>query len=324
MAEITTEEVRDYLKKIQGQNVTLTTLRKEFNILPGSKSFDAIRNIMFQLYEQKVVRPNARGEYKVITQVVPVKVFGRERRPPIELFFPKDQDTDMEISVGEDIIIREGDLVLVSGRSNYGKTALCLNLCGANISKHPVLMGNEYTTLDHEPSPRFLNRLDNMDWVQWANGDGEDSFTLLPVYADYAEHIIKDRINIVDWINIESGEFYFISKIMEDIKRAIGKGIGILALQKAEGSMSGRGGQFTKDFADVEILLDEFGEHEILMTMGKVKESKRKVSGRSFAFGLMKGVKIVGFREVKKCSCNKGWRGTKRCEECNGTGFVDA
>jgi len=325
MAEITTEEVREYLKRIEGQMISLEKLRKEFNIIPGSKSFDLIRNIMFRLAEQKVVKPNARGEYKIITQVVPVKVYGRERRPPIRLFFPKDHNTLEEMLVAEDIVIREGDLILISGRSNFGKTGLCMNFCGENIDSSPVLMGNEYTTIDHEPAPRFMNRLDNMDWVEWVNGNGEDKFTLLPVYADYAEHIIKDRINIIDWINIESGEFFFISKIMEEMKRAVGKGIIIAALQKAEGASAGRGGQFTKDFADVEILLDQYGEREILMAMGKVKESKKKVTGRFFAFGLSQGVKLTDLREIVKCPVcfGKGWKGTSPCQNCNKLGYVD-
>jgi len=322
VGEITTEEVKEYLRSIQGQIISLDKLRREFNILPGTKSFDLIRNIMFRLSEQKLVKPNRRGEYKVITQVFPVKVFGRERRPPIQMFFPRCHDTMMEMDIVNDIVMREGDLILIAGRSNYGKTALCMNFCAENIDSSPVLMGNEYTTIDNEPTPRFLNRIDNIDWVEWFNSVGEDKFVLLPVYEDFAEHIVKDRINIVDWINLPS-EHYLISPIMEAIKRAIGKGVGILVIQKAEGAAAGRGGQFTRDFADVEILLDQYKEREVLMTMGKVKEVKHRVSGRHFAFGLLDGVKIINFRELKRCSCNKGWRGGVKCNLCDGTGFVD-
>jgi hypothetical protein len=117
MAEITAIEIKNYLSMIQGKEVTLGDLRKEFNVLPGSKSFDAIRNIMFQLAEQKVVRPSGKknGAYKVVTQVFPVKIFGiqRERRPAFELTFPRDYMTKEEMTFAQDIIIREGDLVLI-------------------------------------------------------------------------------------------------------------------------------------------------------------------------------------------------------------------
>ena len=325
MPEITTAEIREYLRAYQGKTVTLDNIRREFNIQQGTRSFNAVRNVMFQLAEQKIVKATGikAGEYKVLVPVSPIKVYGRDRRPPVRLQFPRDRDTLEEMIIVDDIILREGDLILISGQSNFGKTGICLNFAGENIESNPVLMGNEYTTLDNEPSSRFLNRLDNMDWVEWANGNGEDKFTLFPVFTDYAEYIVKDKLNIIDWVNID--ELYLISKVMEEIKRAVGKGNAIIAIQKSKDSTAGRGGQFTKDFADLEILLDQYGDREILMTMGKVKESKRKVSGRTFAFSLSKGVKVTGFREIVKCPVcfGKGWKGTSPCQNCDKLGYVD-
>ncbi len=329
MAEITTAEVKKYLDQIQGKITTLTKLRKEFNIVPGSKSFDAIRNIMFQLAERKLVRPSGKqdGSYKVVTQVSPIPVFSihRERRPPFDLIFPRDRENEMEMTFAEDVVIREGDLVLISGMSNFGKTALCLNFCGENVNKNPVLMGNEYSTIDLEPAPRFLTRLDAMDWVEWVDVDGYDKFILLPVRDDYAEHIVKDKINIIDWINIDTGEHYMIGSILEGIKKNLGRGVAIVAIQKAEGATAGRGGQFTKDFADLELLIDKFGDSDVLLTIGKCKEYTKQVIGRTFAYEIGKGVKILNFREVKKCQdCHgQGYKAGKPCETCSGNKYIN-
>ena len=326
MSEITQDEVRNFLATIEGQNITLRKLREEFHIIPETKSFNTIRTIVSRLVAVKILRPvGVRGEYRVVKQVKPVAVYGRERRAPIEINFPKDFDTEMEMSFAKDLILREGDLILLSGRSNFGKTTLCMQFAGENIHLKPVLMGNEYTTLDNEPSPRFLHRVDTMSWINWGDENG-DNFTLLPVRNDYAEHIIKDRMNIIDWINIDTGEHYMIGSIMESIKRESGKGITIIAIQKAEGAESGRGGQFTKDFADIEILLDKLPESDdVLLTLGKVKESKRKVAGKTFAYGISQGVKIINFREVIKCkSCyGKGWKFGKPCPDCSKSGYID-
>ena len=56
---------------------------------------------------------------------------------------------------------------------------------------------------------------------------------------------------------------------MEAIKRELGTGIAIAAIQKSENSTSGRGGQFTKDFADLEILLDKYTATEAMITLGE-------------------------------------------------------
>ncbi len=332
---VTTEEVRDYLARIQGQEITLDKLRLELDIERHSKSFDTIRNIMFQLAEAKIVRPLSRGQYKVITQVIPVPVYSveRERRPPFGLVFPRDFNTMEQMSFAEDIVVREGDIILIAGMSNYFKTGLCLNFCGENIDSNPVLMGNEYTIQTdkgYDVSPRFLNRLDAMDankdggWINWTDVDGNDRFTLLPVWDDYAEHIVRNKINIIDWINLP-GEYYMISPIMEAIKKALGRGIGILVLQKNEGNTAGRGGALTKDFTDCELLLDSFGDHEVLLTIGKVKESTRPVIGKTFAFAPHGGIKILNFREVKKCLSCKGQGFTKsgRCDNCFGDKYID-
>ena len=335
MSEITTNDIKDYLQKLEGREITLTQLRSEFNILPGSKSFDAVRNIMFQLGKQKIVKPTGRkaGNYKVITKVQPVQIFGikRERRLPFDLIFPKDFDTGMEMEFAEHIVIREHDLITIGGQSNWGKTTLALNFGGENIHHRPVLMGNEYTTkvgetVQFEPTPRLLNRLDAMTWIQWTDEQGFDKFTLLPVRDDYAEHIVKDKINIIDWINLDADRLYDISKIMDDIKAELGRGIGIIVLQKAEGTTAPRGGQFAKDFTDCELLIDKLSDRESLLTIGKVKEYTKPVIGKTYAFSISQGVKIINFREVKKCpDCRgQGYKAGKPCETCNTKKFVDA
>tara|TARA_Y100000310_G_scaffold64447_1_gene59970 strand:- start:3125 stop:4144 length:1020 start_codon:yes stop_codon:yes gene_type:complete len=324
---ISTAEVRDFLLQRQGEKTSLKEIRLELNISQGSRSFDAVRNILFQLAEQREVVPLGQGFFRVVKQVSPVQVFGKKPASEKQLLFPRCYDTGLEMSFGEDIIMREGDLILLSGRSNFGKTALCLNFCGANIALHPILMGNEYTTLGEEPAPkpRFLHALANMEWVNWKNGNG-DAFSLLPVYGDYAEHIHRGKLNIIDWINQDAGALWEISRTMEGIKRELGRGIAIVAIQKGDDANAGRGGQFTKDFADCELLLDRYGtSDEVKLTIGKVKESRRPVLGRTFAYKISRGVRITDFREVIRCqSCyGKGWIHNKPCESCQKIGWVD-
>lgn len=325
MMELKTEDVREFLKPYVGREITLRELRAELKIESGDKSFDAIRNIMFYLAEIGVVKSLRRGAYKVIKRAQPIPVFGveRERRPPFNLKFPRDFDTGREFPFAEYVVIREGDCLLISGQSNYGKTTISMNILGENIDQNPVLLGNEFSKGD-EPLPRFLNRLDAMNWVEWTDSDGQDRFTLLPVFDDFAENIIKDRINIIDWINLP-GEYYMISPIMEGIKRAVGNGIAVPVLQKNEGTEYGRGGYPTKDFADLELLIDKHPTGESRLTIGKVKEATRSIAGRSWAFGISgQGTKLTNIREVRKCkTCyGKGYTKAGTCQNCNG-GWIE-
>jgi len=337
MAEYLSDKLREYLRTAQGRVVNLKDLRTELKIDPASSAWESLGRELRRLVQEKIVRPsgNNDGFYKVITQVKPVVVFdkSRERRPPFPLIFPKDNNTGMELEVAEHIVIREGDLIEIGGVSNYGKTTIAMNFLGGNINYEPVLMGNEYTTRigdtdEYEPTPRFLNRLDAMTWVTWTNGDGSDRFQLLPVRDDYAEHIVKGKINIIDWINLSANRLFDISRVEEDIKSELGRGIGIVVLQKGEGDMA-RGGQFTKDFIDCELLIDKLTEHESMLTIGKVKEYTRPVIGKKFAFEIISGVKIVNLREIVKCTTcyGKGWKKSGNtsipCDDCRRTGYVD-
>ena len=333
MAERLSDKLKEYLVTAQGRVVNIKDLRAELKIDPNSPAWESLAREMRRLAKEKVVRPSGRkdGNYKVVTQVKPVRVFvdGRERRPPFDLRFPKDYDTEQEMEFAERIVVREGDLVEIGGQSNYGKTCLAMNFCGENIRYNPVLMGNEYTTRigdtnEFEPTPRFLNRLDSMDWIEWTNNSGEDAFVLLPVREDYAEHIVRDKINIIDWINLPANQLFDISKVEDDIKAEIGRGIGIVVLQKGTGDMA-RGGQFTKDFIDCELLIDKFTESESMLTIGKVKEYTKPIMGKTFAFGIHQGVKITNFREIVKCSkCRgNGYIQGKKCDDCQGKKYVD-
>lgn len=336
MAEITIQEVRDFLDKVQGRVITLKELRSEFQLMPGGKSWDSLRKMLQRLSIEKVVSPYGKtdGVYKVIRRVQPVQVFGneRERRPPFELFFPKDADTGMEMEFAENIIMREGDLITLGGDKSVGKTTLCLSFCAENIDRCPVLMGNEYTVLvedRYEPAPRFQNRLDIMrDWVEWTNGDGFDKFTLLPVREDYAEHIVQGKINIIDWINLAGDKQYDIGKILENIKANLGRGIAIVALQKKQGEINPRGGQFVRDFSDVELILDPFGDNDsdVLLTIKGVKEKTQPIVGKKYAYTIVKGgTRIIDFREVERCMDCKGtgYKQSIKCETCLGRKYKD-
>jgi len=297
MAELTKDMVEQWLLT-EDYEFYLDKFREKHSVDPTNSNFyKAVERLVLE----KKLKRLRRGLYKQIKHINPVKIFSvkRERRPPFELFFPCDYDTRQPFPFNEDVVIREGDCILIAGFSNYGKTALAVNFLGENIDYNPALLGNEFTK-DDEPTPRFLNRLDAMDWVNWVDDEGEDKFTLLPVYDDFEEYIIKNRINIVDWINLR-GEYYMISNVMEDIKRAVGDGIAILVIQKNEDKEYGRGGAPTKDFADLELLIDSHGENESRLTVGKTKETHRRITGRSWAYGIAKGVKLTDIREVVKC-----------------------
>lgn len=340
MADNLTEQVRQFLLNRQGNDVDVPFIRAELKIDPNSTNWNSVNKIVSRLTEENLLRQVGKkgdGAYRVVKQIKPISVFGqnRQRRPPYPLRFPRDYDRDMEMDFAEGVVIREGDLITIGGVKSKGKTTLSLNFAAENIDLHPVLMGNEYSVeVDGllEPAPRFFNRLDTMsEWVEWTNGDGSDKFCLLPVSDDYPENIRiygADRMNIVDWINLDGDKSYDIGKLLGAIKKNHGRGITIAVLQKGEGAENPRGGQFVRDFSDLEILLDGFGDcdDDILLTIKGAKEKVKPIVGKTYAYTITKdGTQIINFREVKKCpDCSgRGYTNKGQCGDCYGNKYID-
>jgi len=332
MPELTTDKVREFLGHLQGRTVTLTQLRGEFNIVRGAKSWDGIRNIMYQLAagKERIIKPSGvkDGSYKVIKRAERVNVFGikRERKLPVEFFFPRDFDTGMELPFADSVVLRQGDLILIAGFSNYGKTTLALNMVAENIDKNPVLMGNEFTDEAEQPRQRFLNRMDAMSEIQWTDDDGNDRFELLPVHEDFEDNIVKNKINLIDWIDLEE-EPWTIKDVEKRLKLAVGDGIVVAVVQKNETSETGYGGNPSKFYTDLELLVDKHTSTESRITVGKVKESKGYISGRSWAYGIKgQGTQIYNVREVAKCHECHGFKyvkGKGACPSCLAVGWLD-
>jgi len=333
MTERLSDKLRQFLKSAEGREITTRQVREETRVQPGTPAWEAVRVYMHRFVAEGLIKPSGRndGVFKVIKRAKSIQVFGREKRPPLTLNPPRDYETKEPLGFWDALVVRENDLWVIAGYKNAGKTALCMNILGENLDMKPVVMGNEFSLMgedgEHEPSPRFINRLEGMDWVEWTNGNGEERFELLPVYDDYAEQVKPARLNIIDWINLPT-ELWMIGSVFEGIKRALRGGIGVGVIQKNIGRDSGRGGAFTKDFADVELLLDPYGDDKdmVLLTVETVKECNRAIMGKRYVYRIKDGVKIVDFREVFRCGhCfGKGWRGTTPCKECNRTGYVDS
>ncbi len=310
------------------------------NVAP--ELYDKLRSIIHELCEQGAIKSCGRndGTYKSILKVEPVKWWDDDiDTEPLDFNFPKAYECDEEIYVSskfgiEDLVeVFPGDMILISGASNYGKTAIALSILGENLglfNKPAVLMGSEYTASDGKISPKFKRRMKRMSWVQWMNGDGKSRFDLLPVGSDYEDYIESDTLNAVDWISLP-GEYYLIDRVMKAIKDREGNGVAVVVLQKNKGAEFGEGGERTERYADVSIKIDPFGDSgESLLTLGKVKAPKGRATGRTWAFDVIDhGANLNNIREVVKCrSCwGKGYKksgqSSIRCPECEGKKFID-
>jgi len=192
-------------------------------------------------------------------------------------------------------------------------------------------MGNEYSSNEGFLLPKYLRRFKRMEWANLIN-DSKLNFECLPVKNNYEDYVQKDKINVIDWIQLEK-DWFRMGKILDDIKTAAGRGITVVVLQKKEGVDYGQGGEPTEHVADVYMTVDPMGKWEARLTLGKVKETKQRVQtrGRVWGFETTDGSNIFNIREMTACpSCRgKGVRYDRAsgiyadCERCIKKGYID-
>lgn len=337
MTERLSDKLREYLEPARGRNVNLRDIRSYLKIEPGSKEDQNLRVLMaVNLVGDHTVKPSGLGDgvYKVLLPISPVKfsLDGDENEGILDVRFPRSYVDDSIFEFRDDVELNEGDLVLITGETNYGKTGVAVTFMGENLDllEATDLMGSEYNSPNGQISPKFRRRLKRMNWAKWENEKGETQFNLWPIEHDYEDYIVPNHLTVIDWLTIP-GEFYLIDTVMKIIKNSIGRGLAIIVTQKNKGAEFSEGGQRAERYADLVLKIDRFGTSESILTVGKVKAARGKSPvGRTFAFGFTDyGANLIGIREVVKClKCwGKGYVGggdnKKRCPSCEGKKYID-
>jgi len=214
------------------------------------------------------------------------------------------------------ITVRPGDLIVVSGVSNMGKSVFCRNFLAENL---PIWSGLIQMMVSEYAPGRFKSTINRMQWVDFCYTDGTPRFELIERHADWKYAIEPDWINIIDWIGLDDA-FYKIGNVMEGIQEQLSGGIAVVVLQKNEGKSLGMGGTFSEHRASVYFNIDKD-----LLTVRKVKEYKSgfNPNGAMYGYSIVNsGAEYASIRPVKRCSKCVKWA-NPTCKECEGKGYVD-
>ncbi len=217
----------------------------------------------------------------------------------------------------ESIIVSEGDVIVIAGESNQGKTTLAYNILADNMDNHEAFLISTEAT-----ASKFTDRFKTMYWVNPVKENGDLKFEYAFMDGtNYEEVIEPDKINIIDWVGLR-GEYYLIENIIQDIKARLNKGIAVLVLQKKEGQDVPVGGEFAYRRADV-----CFAISKGLLKVIKVKSwNPPDPNYKMFKFNITEGeCHFDNIREVIKCSKCRGYgkNFNKQCDVCSGSGLID-
>ena len=238
-----------------------------------------ISKILSRLMERKLIERTGKraGEYRIVNSECRILDWYNADYCPVKLYLP--------LELTDKVLITPGDMVLVAGSMNSGKSAFLMNAAKENYQEHKV----HYFTSEMSAN-KFRRRLSLFPDVNLE--DFQRYVTLYERHSDFHDVIIpgEGNLNIIDYLEVYD-EFWKIAKSLAQIFEKLQGALCVVAIQKAPGSEYGRGGSFTQEKPVLSISLDRG-----TATITKCKEFPDEIEnpqGKKFDFKLVQGCRFL-------------------------------
>jgi len=221
------QEVRDWVSGTQG-DFALQDMYKDLAIL--EKDLKALgRQTIQRLVEGGVLARHGTkdGRYrKVEPHADTIDILGAPTTP---------LDIKLPFGLHEVVNIYPGNIIVVAGEPNVGKTSFMIETLKLNMDSHEV----DYYSSEMGGS-EFKVRLmahDDLTLKQWKFNPYERS-------ENFADVVRPNALSLIDYMEL-GDDFYRVGKYLAEIHTKLnGTGLAIVAVQKGRGKDVGRGGDF--------------------------------------------------------------------------------
>lgn len=261
-----TQSVREFVTQTHG---TFSTRQLDDELGITGKQKQQRKTILARLTKEGVIERQKVGYYRV-----------KEAALPDMDWQNADTDSGLDIKLPFDIHelveIYPKNIIIIAGTTNAGKTALLLNFIKLNMHQFEI---HYFTSeLSEQELSKRISRFGNdIEWQFHAHERNND----------FDSVIVPDAINIVDYLEPPSGEYYAIADQITAIHSKLTTGIAIIAIQKKRKAELGRGAEFSEEWARLYISMDN----------GRLKIVKAK----NWRTGTNPNNKVYTFKLVDGC-----------------------
>jgi len=223
-----TAEIRELIVSTSG--LITSTQVHNWTQLSTRREKKTCSEILARLCTEELIEKTGRiaGEYRIVNKEYDVLDADTIKQgEPLKIRLPFFLDQHVEIL--------PGDLIVIAGTPNSGKTALMLDSVAHNLSRWECW----YFSTEMGPGA-WARRRDKRDPViDW-------KFKFVHGFSNYEDIIKPDAMNFIDYVEQNEGEAFKIPGILAKIQRKLKNGVAFVALQKNVGVEWGVGGQQTK------------------------------------------------------------------------------
>jgi hypothetical protein len=236
------------------------------------------RDKLWNLVKKGIIEPNGKrsGHFRKINKELIRMEYARKT---------EGENIIIPLGIHELVNLYPGNIAVIAGSKDAGKTAFLMNLAVMNTDQYKV----HYFNSECGPE-EMTSRVDNFEDIR-----GEKFFKNINIYErdkDFHDVIVpgKGNLNIIDFLE-KHNDFYTIGEDIKKIHDALKGAICFIGLQKQSGKDVGRGGEFTLEKARLYLVMDK---GKVLIKVAKNwKVEGKNPRGMVKHFSLVKGCRFI-------------------------------
>ena len=272
-------EIREWVETTNG-NFSTTDCHKELQ-LTTKTTMKTANMALLRLCEGSAPllekHGNKRGCYRKVETDIVIMDLSAPEENPLDIKFP--------FKIHDLVNIMPGNIILVAGAPDAGKTAFMMNFVAWNMKNFDVHYFNSEMGVSE-----LKMRLRGFDrpLSDWTFTPYERSFN----FADIIKPG-KGKINVIDFLEIHDN-FWEVGGMINDIHKKLKGAVAVIAIQKQKGRDEGRGGNMTLEKPRLALAMDH-GRIKIVKAKNW-KDPRNNPRNQQYFFKTYKGCR---FSEVK-------------------------
>lgn len=219
----------------------------------------AVRAALLRLYKAGIIEKHGKrdGTYRKIDTELNYISFDDSEESPFPITMPFGLHEMVEISAG--------NIILVGGEFNAGKTTFMLQVLLTNKNRLPI----RYISSEVSTQSEFKKRWRGFRGIPLKFWYPDEMTDYVSQSADFAHSIRPGAINIIDYLEFPESDFTMGAEMLRQIHDKLDGGVALVAVQKKKGQRLPRSGDLIMEKPRLAITLSsvdgsEYGMVEIV------------------------------------------------------------
>ena len=261
---------------LQGVTFSVTDVEKALQIVTREERLNRRVTLHRMVQDGVLERDSSKaGLYRIVAADCKVVDWQSATPTPLDIKWP--------FGLENYVNLYPGNIVVLAGEQNSGKTAFLLNLVTLNQDKWPI----HYFSSEMGPEEMKIRaNLFGLPKNAW-------KFRFYERSMNFADVIRPDEINVIDFVEMHEN-FYEMSGILFELHNKLKNGIAVVALQKPPGRDVAKGGYGTLEKPRLYLALsNEYPGHRLKIIKAKNFVSQEvNPNGLSVTFRIHSGCKF--------------------------------